>query len=389
MTSTLSHCSPGLVVAHSEQVIAFRRVFKRRTPFSEVDVLRVKSCCRTAPQLGVGCRLAQRLVPIVKCSAKRAQVEAALSSGDAPQPPASPSFKGLAKRALFGALLGVLGGCILVAGGVPFTCLISLVAYQCTQEYFGFITSKGIAKGMQPPPPPVTATISLAAVGISIGTLLTRGRTGTCLAVAAFLVVALQLLSTRKPKFAQLSSSIFGLFYCGYLPACWIKLRMLSVPLAGSTIAPHWPVMLGGLSHFTLGLVATFVAVVSIIAADVGAYMVGKAWGRTQLIAISPKKTVEGAIGGMACCILATTALSQLLHWPSSAASAVLLGFMIFVCGLFGDLMESVIKRDAGMKDSGNLIPGHGGILDRFDSYMFTGALVYFCARYVLPFLGL
>eukprot|EP00951_Prasinocladus_malaysianus_P008182 scaffold59172_cov50-Prasinocladus_malaysianus.AAC.2 len=62
---------------------------------------------------------------------------------------------------------------------------------------------------------------------------------------------------------------------------------------------------------------------------------------------------------------------------------------LVFFCSLFGDLMQSVMKRDAGMKDSGNLIPGHGGVLDRFDSYMFTGAMVYFYIQYVIPFLGL
>lgn len=295
----------------------------------------------------------------------------------------------LGKRVASGLALGVTGGAVLVGGGFPFVAMISLVAYQCAQEYFGFITSKGIAKGMKPPSALVTIVISLCTIGICVGTLLTNGRSGTCLAVAAFVVIALQLLTSRKPKFSQLSSSIFGIFYCGYLPACWIKLRMLKIPAVNSVLAQHWPVALGGPTHITVGLVATFVAVLCVIAADSGAYLVGKTMGRTKLIDISPKKTVEGALGGMLFSIGTAAAMGVLLQWPCSPISYVAFGVLTFMCSLFGDLMESVMKRDAGLKDSGNVIPGHGGLLDRFDSYMFTGAMVYFYVKFIAPFFGI
>ena len=64
------------------------------------------------------------------------------------------------------------------------------------------------------------------------------------------------------------------------------------------------------------------------------------------------------------------------------------MGAVVFAASLFGDLIESVMKRDAGIKDSGNLIPGHGGVLDRFDSYMFTGAIVFCYIKHVLPLAG-
>ncbi|KAI5647434.1 hypothetical protein M9H77_33439 [Catharanthus roseus] len=102
-----------------------------------------------------------------------------------------------------------------------------------------------------------------------------------------------------------------------------------------------------------------------------------QAFGRTPLTNISPKKTWEGAIAGLGGCIFTTVLLSKVLCWPRSLLSAVGFGFLIFIGSLFGDLVESVIKRDAGVKDSGSLIPGHGGILDRVDSYLFTGALAY------------
>ena len=86
----------------------------------------------------------------------------------------------------------------------------------------------------------------------------------------------------------------------------------------------------------------------------------------------------------IACALL----LTQLTQWPASPLWAVGLGSLIFLASILGDLIESVMKRDAGIKDSGTLIPGHGGVLDRFDSYIFTGAVVYFYLR-CLPLCGL
>ena len=199
-------------------------------------------------------------------------------------------------------------------------------------------------------------------------------------------------------------------------------------------------VALGGISQWTVGLIATFMAVSCTIAADTGAYAFGKTLGRTQLISISPKKTVEGALGGLACSTAVSLAFWRFLGWPAQARAgprainaaihtgdkfwvvmymklctswiliyglymccffntgigwllqagvAVGLAWLIFFASLCGDLIESVMKRDAGLKDAGDLIPGHGGLLDRFDSYIFTGAIVYFILRFVTPLFGL
>lgn len=148
-------------------------------------------------------------------------------------------------------------------------------------------------------------------------------------------------------------------------------------------------VLFGGLSHWTVGLVATFMAVACVIAADTGAYFCGRSFGRTQLTRISPKKTVEGAVGGLICSIAAAVGFWQVLAWPVGLGASISLGTLVFFASLFGDLIESVMKRDAGLKDASNLIPGHGGLLDRFDSYLFTGAIVYFVIKFVMPFFGL
>eukprot|EP00268_Persea_americana_P062142 TRINITY_DN7942_c0_g1_i2.p1 TRINITY_DN7942_c0_g1~~TRINITY_DN7942_c0_g1_i2.p1 ORF type:complete len:152 (-),score=16.00 TRINITY_DN7942_c0_g1_i2:565-1020(-) len=149
-----------------------------------------------------------------------------------------------------------------------------------------------------------------------------------------------------------------------------------------------WPILLGGQAHWTVGLVATLISFSSIIAADTFAYLGGKAFGRTPLTNISPKKTLEGAFAGLSGCILVALILSKILCWPTSLLSASAFGVLNFVGSLFGDLIESMIKRDAGVKDSGSLIPGHGGLLDRVDSYMFTGALAYSFVKTAIPLFG-
>lgn len=145
---------------------------------------------------------------------------------------------------------------------------------------------------------------------------------------------------------------------------------------------------LGGQAHWTVGLVATLISISSIIAADTYAFLGGKAFGRTPLTNISPKKTWEGVIAGLGGCIATSVILSKIFRWPTSLSSAIAFGFLNFFGSLFGDLTESMIKRDAGVKDSGSLIPGHGGILDRADSYIFTGALAYSFVKTFLPLYG-
>lgn len=114
------------------------------------------------------------------------------------------------------------------------------------------------------------------------------------------------------------------------------------------------PVAPQALAHLmpplAVGLVATFMAVACIVAADTGAYFVGKNLGRTKLTDISPKKTVEGAVGGLASAVVTALALRLVFSWPGSAVAAAGYGVLMFFSSIFGDLIESIMKRDAGMK---------------------------------------
>jgi phosphatidate cytidylyltransferase len=122
-----------------------------------------------------------------------------------------------------------------------------------------------------------------------------------------------------------------------------------------------------------------FVAILSTFASDASAYFTGKALGRHKLAPyVSPKKTWEGAIGGVLGAIVASVALATLFRLPILWWGAIILGILISAIGQLGDLVKSLFKRNMAIKDSGKVLPGHGGLLDRTDSLAFAGVLVYY-----------
>jgi phosphatidate cytidylyltransferase len=111
---------------------------------------------------------------------------------------------------------------------------------------------------------------------------------------------------------------------------------------------------------------------------DAGAYYTGKAFGRHKLSPrISPKKTIEGLVGGIATSIITALVIHFTFFPEFPLLHAVIAGMILSACGVIGDLAESLWKRSADVKDSGTLIPGHGGFLDRFDSIFFTAPILY------------
>jgi phosphatidate cytidylyltransferase len=120
--------------------------------------------------------------------------------------------------------------------------------------------------------------------------------------------------------------------------------------------------------------------------ADTSAYLVGSLWGRHKLAPrISPGKSIEGACGGVAFAVGAGALFAHLyLRDAVTPWTGALLGGAAAVAGLFGDLAESLLKRDAHVKDASGAIPGHGGMLDRFDSVLFSAPLLYYVLRFVV-----
>jgi len=179
-------------------------------------------------------------------------------------------------------------------------------------------------------------------------------------------LICLLLRPSREKVFRDWAWTIVGALYVGWMLSYWLNLR-------GLEDGRNW----------------VYLAVLTTFANDTGAYFMGRARGKHKLAPrISPSKTWEGAAGGLICAILAAVVIAVILKLISVRLGApfvfrywqiMLLGFLVGIFAQLGDLVESLLKRNMGVKESGNLLPGHGGILDRFDSLIFVGAVVYYC----------
>jgi phosphatidate cytidylyltransferase len=128
------------------------------------------------------------------------------------------------------------------------------------------------------------------------------------------------------------------------------------------------------------GMALTFLLIVTVWIMDTAAYFFGKSMGRRQLSTISPKKTWEGAAAGFIAAMATAVGIAKLSGGLISPVFAAGAGALIGVFGQVSDIAESMLKRAVGAKDSSNLLPGHGGILDRFDSYIFLAPVIYYYA---------
>lgn len=133
----------------------------------------------------------------------------------APVEPEKTISSNFINRVIFGCILGFGGAAIVFAGQLPYLCAALFVVFQATQEFFGMLTSTGLSKGTQPPPPLVSVATTALCLSITCFTYLAHGKSGAAMSVAAFILLATNIFVNRKPTFAQLTASVFGLFYCG------------------------------------------------------------------------------------------------------------------------------------------------------------------------------
>lgn len=277
------------------------------------------------------------------------------------------------------ALVALLFALLIVTlGGWYFTAALGGIVFLGQREIFDLVYAKGIL--------PAAKTTLVVSQLLLVSAHISPTLADAILPLGGTLICFYLLFQPKMATIADVAASILGLFYGGYLPSFWIRLRDLqaesSLPLGG--FWPSWPTEISALPT---GFIATLIGFACICAADIGAYVVGRSFGRTPLSGISPKKTVEGAVFGIAASIFVGVAGAAVLAWPFWAFSGGALGALIGISSLLGDLTESLMKRDAGVKDSGQLIPGHGGILDRTDSYVFTAPIVYYFITLLLPML--
>ncbi|MCU0492243.1 MAG: phosphatidate cytidylyltransferase [Chloroflexaceae bacterium] len=218
-------------------------------------------------------------------------------------------------------------------------------------------------------------------VGIATGLLICGAMTfqGRLPFDPLILVIALSVLlallaevfrSDRSQSLTAWAFTFAGAYYVAGLLSFYVLLRDLSGPL----LPTAW---LAGL-NLPPGAAWVFTVMAITWLQDSGAYFAGRAFGRHKMAPnLSPKKTWEGAAGGLIAGVLGAILAMLLLGLPIGYGGAVLLGVAGSIAGMLGDLAESLLKRQIGVKDAGSLIPGHGGILDRADSMLFAGPVLY------------
>jgi len=271
-------------------------------------------------------------------------------------PPANPVT---ARRVLVGIALAVVGlGSVFLP--VAFYVVVLAVGAISVYELARLCEIKGQPLEYQVAIPGVLTYILL-----SIFKLLPHWE-GALLASVVLVAFWLGMYGEQKGYFARTAYTLLAVLYIGKLLTYFIFIRQ--VPRTGL----DW----------------TLFAIVLIALTDILAMIVGSLIGRTPLTKISPKKTVEGAAGALVLvtaigALIGASPYLGMLWWQGAA-----LGAVTCIAAQAGDLVESALKRDAGVKDSGTVIHGHGGVLDRFDSYLF-GGMAFYATLHVIGLLPL
>jgi phosphatidate cytidylyltransferase len=241
---------------------------------------------------------------------------------------------------------------IVVWGGLwGFLSLIGLVVVICQLEYEKL---SGIRQGIAHRTIGILLALSMPTAAM-IG-----GERGLLMAVVGGLLVWLTLEMTSRKTLEgvqqQTGARMLGYLYGAALPSYFILLRKLPEGI-------HW-----------LFWTASVTAV-----GDTAAYYIGSLRGRSKLLPrISPNKTVEGAVAGLFGNVAGALAYGSLFFPAQLAPAGIFLALLVGVTGQLGDLCESMLKRAVGLKDSGGILPGHGGVLDRLDSLLFSVPVVFY-----------
>ena len=330
----------------------------------------------------------------------------------------------LDRRVFTGCALGAVVSSWIFSGTYAFLAVFSLMAVIAENEYYGMARENGCYPTWKLG---LTGSIGMYVAATSSNPVLRDALFPIVGTVIVVYLLVRQLVEPNTPPTTMndVAVTFMGIYLFGYMPSFWIRLRCLT-PLPSSLLAAQlfpsataataatasattaataagslasaltWPLRplaaplaASTADFYTVGCLVQWWTMLSVVAADIGAYFSGKAWGRTPLIkATSPGKTVEGFVGGCASAIAFSAAGATLMRWPRPLLTGCAYGLMCAVMALIGDLTVSLLKRSAGVKDTGQLLPGHGGLLDRVDSFLLVAAPAYFFVRFFLPLCG-
>ncbi|MHB1295554.1 MAG: phosphatidate cytidylyltransferase [Anaerolineae bacterium] len=259
----------------------------------------------------------------------------------------------LVTRIISAAILIPVVGIAIYLGGPTIFAVGLLAALLAAWEYLDLVQRQGVAASRVL----TLGTIVLLFVDAQWPQL---GLLPLIFAAAPLVVLSREVFTRNTPgALSRWTYALAGSVYIGYSLSYLLKLRAVE----------------GGALWLAVALLGTWIC-------DTGAYLVGCHMGKHRFFPeISPRKTVEGALGGLAFGVVSVVLLSYWLvglpvFW------GVCLGILLVFAATIGDLAESVIKRQVGVKDSGHLIPGHGGMLDRVDSLLFVIPMVYYFATF-------
>lgn len=263
-----------------------------------------------------------------------------------------------ATRMLTGFIMGTIVMLCIIWGNLALLTLLAFMLVMGSREYVKMLNHKGFYPSLKV----IYLTEAILATVVYFKRFDLVAITLTICAMCSFMWV---LFRGRQPYIANVATTLLGMVYCGWFPLHLIFLRDLSC------------------DKYDSGLGFVVLMFTAILLTDVGCYYVGSKWGKHKLApVISPNKTIEGSIGGMICAIFGAVVIGLFidLQWYI----AVFAGIMCTIFAQIGDLCESLIKRDAGVKDSGTSLPGHGGFLDRTDSFVLTiPVMYYFCKCFI------